>query len=341
MRVCIYCLDRKADDEFNREHVIPQAFGTFKDNLVLDCVCKNCNQYFANVIDLKLARDSIEGYSRYWTGIKPASEFTGLGPQSTTRVEFPKDSIQGKWGYTVPNRDGPELKVMAFPQIGLQQPPGPIRWFLVENIPEKQKLQDLGFERGKGYYVHVREMSTDHAREQLAAKGYGPVDDFVTTEPSSPETIRTETVGVIGRPERRAASKITFNYVAKVAGPIVRTAAFDGIRNFIRYDIGDFPLHISENPWTFLGPGKTPRRGHYLAAQTMPNGLIVAQVSLFLHIRYLVPLMTTPLTTGNWKVVSCHFFDIDTKAVTRLPVPPPPGVPGKQLRIAASETDEG
>jgi hypothetical protein len=335
MRVCIYCLDRKADDEFNREHVIPQAFSTFEDNLVLDCVCKNCNDYFANGIDLKFARDSIEGYSRYFAGLRPASEFKGLGPKSTTRVEFPEGSIQGRWGYNVPNPDGPELKVVARPQIGLEQPPGPIQWFLVEELPEKRKLQDLGFERWKGYHFHVREMSTDDAREHFAAKGYG-TPDFVTTEPSSPETILTHTVGVIGRPERRAASKITFNYLAKVAGPIVRTAAFDGIRNFIRNDIGDFPLHISENPWTFLGAGKSPRRGHYLAAQTMPDSLIVAQVSLFLRIRYLVPLMTTPLATGTPMVASCHFFDIDTKAATRLRVPPPPGVPGKQLQIAAT-----
>jgi hypothetical protein len=32
MRICIYCLERKPDDAFDREHVIPhQAFGRFEN----------------------------------------------------------------------------------------------------------------------------------------------------------------------------------------------------------------------------------------------------------------------------------------------------------------------
>lgn len=49
MRRCIYCLDEKDEVEFDREHLIPQAFGTFdSDTLVIDCVCKSCNGYFCD-----------------------------------------------------------------------------------------------------------------------------------------------------------------------------------------------------------------------------------------------------------------------------------------------------
>jgi len=60
---CIYCLKEKNSNEFRkREHVIPQMFGRFKNNLILrGLVCDNCNQYFGDNLELALGRDTIEG----------------------------------------------------------------------------------------------------------------------------------------------------------------------------------------------------------------------------------------------------------------------------------------
>jgi hypothetical protein len=336
MRICIYCLERKPDEAFDREHVIPQAFGKFERNLVLDCVCKACNQYFANTIDLKFARDSIEGFDRFESGMKPASEFKSLGPNSTTIVKFAEGAIQGATGYTVANPDGPGLKVMAFPQVGFEQPPKPMRWFRVDEVPEKARLTEFGFDRGETN-IHVREMSTDAATELLEAKGYVLLGGFVTTEPpADTDTIETERVGIIGRPEKRAATKIAINYVASVAGPaLVRTAAFDDVRNFARHDVSESRVHVSENPWMIHKSGGAAARGHYLAAQTQPSGRIVVQVSLFLRIRYVVHLMAINLATGTVVLQQGHFFDIDNYTVTQ--VAPPPLMPGRQLKVAASE----
>jgi len=33
---CIWCLETKPESAFNREHVIPEAFGKFENNLVLN-----------------------------------------------------------------------------------------------------------------------------------------------------------------------------------------------------------------------------------------------------------------------------------------------------------------
>ena len=333
MRTCVYCLERKPDDAFDREHVIPQAFGTFERNLVLDCVCKDCNQYFANSIDRKFARDSAEALDRYWSGMKPTSEFKSLGPNSTTSVKFKDGAIQGGTGYAAANPDGPDLKVFAFPQIGLEQPPNPIRWFRPEELPEKEQLTDRGFERGKPYVIHLREMHPVVGRELLAAKGYVLEGDFVTSTPPA-ETVETEMVGTIGVPEKRMATKIAINYLAAIAGPgLVLTSPFADVRHFARYDQGESHVHVSENPWRCQPPGEKPMRGHYLVAQTMPNGLIVAQVSLFLRIRYVMHLMTTTLATGAFMVGQGHFFDIDFRTVRRMA--PLPLVPGKQLQVAA------
>ena len=60
---CIYCLKEKISNEFRkREHVIPQMFGRFKNNLILrGFVCDNCNRYFGDNLELALGRDTIEG----------------------------------------------------------------------------------------------------------------------------------------------------------------------------------------------------------------------------------------------------------------------------------------
>jgi hypothetical protein len=82
------------------------------------------------------------------------------------------------------------------------------------------------------------------------------------------------------------------------------------------------PLISIGFPWSFhirrfhyFCAGPKPRRGHYISVETMPDGQIVTQVSLFLHIRYMMRLLSVPLTTGHVIVSSCHFFDVDTKEV--------------------------
>jgi hypothetical protein len=34
MPACIYCAEEKEEAEFNRDHAIPESFGTFDDNFV-------------------------------------------------------------------------------------------------------------------------------------------------------------------------------------------------------------------------------------------------------------------------------------------------------------------
>ena len=61
---CIYC--KQVDVQFNREHVIPEAFGTFgADTMILEGqVCKPCNSTLGGRLDLVLARDSWESRLR-------------------------------------------------------------------------------------------------------------------------------------------------------------------------------------------------------------------------------------------------------------------------------------
>jgi hypothetical protein len=233
MKVCIYCLDRKREQDFNREHVVPEAFGAFQNNLVLECVCTQCNSYFGNTIDIKLARDSIEGLSRFWAGMKSSATYKSLGSKSTTTVRLKDGSVHGATGYFGANEGEGGLRVFAFPQVGFQQPPGaPIKWFGIGAVPEKRELAAFGIDPSKEFWIHIREMVSDDAVVLLRERGFDGEIPFETIE-SPDEIVETEAVGIVGRPETRAATKIAMNYLASIASPgLLRMTQFNDVRDF-------------------------------------------------------------------------------------------------------------
>src|SRR5580700_6448578 len=66
---CIYC--KSTAPRTKREHVMPQALGTFAQNWTLDCVCDDCNHFFSRELELALGRDSAEAFLRIDCGVKP------------------------------------------------------------------------------------------------------------------------------------------------------------------------------------------------------------------------------------------------------------------------------
>lgn len=79
-RICIYCVREQDPSAFNAEHVISRAFGMFEQNLTLNCVCAECNDYFGKTIELAYGRDSVEAFLRLIHGTKPADEVGELSP---------------------------------------------------------------------------------------------------------------------------------------------------------------------------------------------------------------------------------------------------------------------
>src|SRR3989442_15063428 len=80
MPPCIYCRPTDPPCGFNREHVIPEALGTFRDNLTLSNseVCWDCNDHFNKVLDVILTRDSSEALLRFPHDLKDPAEVGGM-----------------------------------------------------------------------------------------------------------------------------------------------------------------------------------------------------------------------------------------------------------------------
>jgi len=51
---CVYCVEDKPLSSFTKvEHVMPQSFGLFTNNLTLvNTVCDDCNQYFGDNLEI-------------------------------------------------------------------------------------------------------------------------------------------------------------------------------------------------------------------------------------------------------------------------------------------------
>jgi hypothetical protein len=148
MARCIYCLEERPADAFNREHVVPEAFGKFEQNLVLDCVCKSCNDFFGKTLDLKLGRDTVEGLDRFRSGLKTRDEYKGLGRQSTSRVEVMEGPLKGVLCEYRPAANGKDFDIVGFiPQLGFAQTQdGPFEYHPLAQLPTKDDLIARGFQ---------------------------------------------------------------------------------------------------------------------------------------------------------------------------------------------------
>ena len=324
MTTCIYCLEEKPLTAFNREHVIPQAFGTFEGNLVLDCVCKDCNDYFSRELELKLARDTVEGRERVRAGLVKPAAFKTLGRRGTTQAQFAADGpFRGAWATHVIDPSSGNVVLAPLPQVGFSvSPEGPFTWFLLDALPTKDAVgAKLGLKKGDHVVLRTEGVRTDDLPALLAKMGYGPTED-VANRPDVAGAVKAETIGVIADPEFRAVTKIAMNYLAAVAGAnIARMPQFNDARRYARYAVTPAARTVTDvdlNRWSVTND-KTgaPAVGHYLSLETVRQ-LVVAQVSLMLAFRYIVVLargdFLIPFTLG-----CSHLFEVNTRKVLAGP----------------------
>jgi len=339
MRRCIYCLVEKDESSFHgREHVIPQAFGLFDgNNLVLKCVCDDCNKFFGDGIDLKLARDSVEAIERINVGLKSAADFKSLGPKSTSHVEIKEGPLAGALGFNAANPEGVELRILPFPQVSFAKAAdGPFHWFRTHQLPTKDDLVALGFERGCTLHIGGQDIGDEEVCELLTAKGFDlSTFTHVGESPSPNGRVYAETVAKVSHPEFRAVTKISLNYLAAVVGSkVALMPAFDAAREYARYGEQRAKVNVRpfENPW-FIG-----RKGHYISI-TRSDDLIVAQLSLLLRIQFFVALATGDDTVPL--ISTAHFFDLTTNKLIEIePLPIRRGRPLRPFPSAGSATSE-
>lgn len=330
MQKCIYCLKEKSKEEFNREHVIPEAIGTFENNLVLhNCVCELCNSYFANNLELFFNRDSMEALRRLQFGLKPLHEVDDL---PLDRLSF-SIATEGPWkGVRLTLRaEGDELVVDLLPQVGLAKKGGKEWIYLTE-----RELADFGIDIPGGAYPNagIRIYSPTEEVEKslidLLAERNIPFQKKGDLPPPPEEAGQVLTEGSYRFDHiiYRCVAKIAFNFMAwraETAHPhgsdYMLSPEFDIIRNFIRWDKRPaYPLvRPSQGPLLY-DDSKNARQtvGHLVTVNwSASGGDIVGQVSPFNEIKYNVSLARN-FTGVVWDLRCGRCFDISTRKISEL-----------------------
>jgi HNH endonuclease len=259
---CIYC--GSARPATKREHVMSRALGTFEQNWTLDCVCGECNQYFANNLELPLGRDSREALFRIDLGIKPVTGVAQMLNRRVTTSLHDPGQFNGIRVIMSTSEDGTEVFPMPVPQVGFRRQGEDWRFFTEMELTS-ENLQE--FKDSSQLEIRIQGVGPDcdRLRQRLAAVGI----DFVEThralgQPITEQSALTVTYDInVDETIIRAACKIAFNYSAKVLGSAtVRHAGFDAARRFVRY--GEAPVRVAtvQQLSVLVGPGAESARIH-------------------------------------------------------------------------------
>lgn len=334
MPTCIYCQRTDPQCGFNREHVIPEALGTFEGDVVTltEEACVDCNQYFGDTLELFLNRDSAEAMFRFRYGLKDPTEVRKMFPRRL-RPRLPRDG--SKWGGAyldlIPPPPGEmEPHVELAPQLACQRRDGGWEYFSEEDLRIRtDDAKEVIARECTQVRVLWAEREGDKQRllALLAEKGIEFKGGKPITEPVpqfAPGRVNAELEFTFDKVLAQAVAKIGFNYFAKTQGAaLALRPEFDGVRRFVRYGVGsprDFvqfaPGPVNRDPAT----GKElPPRGHVVTAGWDADGKpeVIARVSLFQHITYLVRLCTA-FDGERPPIDSAHLYDLTRKRAERL-----------------------
>ena len=197
---CIYCLEDKWESAYKKaDHVSPQSFGKFANNFtLLRLVCDACNQFFGDSIDLALARDTLEGQSRVYWGVKNPEDFKSPGHQSRIIIKIAEGNFKGAYAYLDYSVADGKITLLPVPQIGFRQrESGEHKYFRLNELPDKKHLEELGLSLQDPKSIRVVGLGSEEVSKRLAEKGisFRYEGDVVSTSES--QSILTEAQGTI------------------------------------------------------------------------------------------------------------------------------------------------
>lgn len=320
---CIYCREKHPPSSYTKaEHVIPQSFGKFRNNLTLrQLVCDACNQFFGDSIELALARDTLEGQSRADIGVKKAEGFKPPGHQSRIRIMIAEGDFKGAYAFRDYSEAEGKVTLQPVPQIGFRQrESGGYKYFPLDELPGKKQLEELDLDLHLPKSIRAIGLDVEELSKRLAEKDISFRHDGDVVSMNDSPSLLCEVQGTIDQIIRRATTKIAFNYLAYwVGGDFVRQSSFDQTRSFVRHgQLAPYPLvKVSQQP--ILADEEVRRRvGHLVTVNWAADGVsIVAQVSLLNMLAYSVCLARN-YDGERGKITRGHFFDVADGAILEL-----------------------
>lgn len=333
VRTCIYCQRAGPPCGFSREHVVPQALGKFRGDVVTltEEVCAECNQHFGDTIDRLLTRDSAEAMFRFRYGLKDPAEIDEMF-RRRLRVRLPRDG--SKWGgayldLMIPPAGAKEPIVGLAPQLACERADGGgWEYFSEDDIRERGgEIREIVARDCKGPRILWAE--TEEVRQRLLALLAENGIRFERPKPVS-EAVAAFSDGVVNaeleftfdKAVARAVAKVGFNYLAKTYGAdLCLRSEFDAVRRFIRHGEGRPSEFVNVRPGPVLRDSRgnvKAARGHLLTVGWDDDGRdVLARVCPFQHVTYMVCLSAN--FGGVWRPIeSAHLYDLAAQRAERL-----------------------
>jgi len=323
---CVYCVEDKPLSSFTKvEHVMPQSFGLFTNNLTLvNTVCDDCNQYFGDNLEIVMARDTFEGASRFEFELKTPKAFKSLGKRSRMRIKIAEGECKGAYVYREYSKEQDKIVIKPVPQIGfLKNEPAEYEYFLLDQIPHRSYLDENGFDMKHPRGIKAFGIDVDTARQILSEKGIKFEYQGEAGPSENPkEDWLCKVDGLIDSTIFRTVAKIAFNYLAYWEGrDFLLHQSFDPLRIFIRYGKqAEYPLvRVDDNPILGDEPVEGRRRlGHIVTVNWAADRIsIVSQISLFNWASYRISLARN-FSVEQRNIRRGHFFNVNSREILDL-----------------------
>ncbi len=315
---CIYCLAEKETHEFSKtEHVIPQSFGMFDNNFTLNgVVCDECNQYFGNILELELGRDSLEGISRYTQNLKKHSEYSSLGKRSKMKVIIAEGEFKGAQAYLEYSLGQNEILLNPLPQVGLY-----------DVISKSYKYNDINIIddiiKGNTENIDLKSivcLGCNDTQAKGISQKFG-IENMISKTPiwrNSQAELLASVTFEISDIILRSISKIAFNYLtywiikhSLTDKDYLLCFQFDVIRRFIRHgQRPNYEILIVDNTPILEDEKYTTshRLGHIVTVSHFEKkGIMIGEVSIFNMLRYKI-LLGNGLFGEERKIMKGNFF---------------------------------
>ena len=324
---CIYCFQDKPQENFSgREHVLPQSFGKFNErNLTLrGKVCDDCNSFFANNLDNFLARDTYEGFLRFWHGVQDPKDYRHMGKRASltaSPLEGPFKNAHMHFEYDETVRG---IRSVLLPQIGFKlRQSDEYEFFLVKDFPKAEEFDYAKYDIG-----NERSFLTIEVPEETASRLLGSLNltfkpkESIRQDSDGQEKVEVTIESVLTEPVCRCLAKISFNYLANWnSTEVMLSDCFDEIRSYIRYGKGTRELFLIPRDEAILGgePVEGWRvLGHIVTVFSVPEkGFVIGLVSLFNQMSYWI-LLARPPTPLDTRLEKGHLFVISSREVIEL-----------------------
>lgn len=335
MPQCIYCGREGPVREFNREHVLPRAFGHFQNAPTLTSgrryrVCRVCNQQLGDQVDVVLARGSIEAALRVMRGLVP--------PDDLGRLNYDRIAVSLPSGHPlfpmllrfVPGPDGSGISTSAASQLRLSIENGPLQC-----IPEHRIGANLPslLKRGRPSNIGVFWWNGDPAapkriQDKATAAGLSNRDWNAIVDESQKQQVQVDVNFdfTIDAPILRAIAKIAFEYfvwaIEPVAAHLIRIDSLRPIRMFILAGDGDSRAFVKPTNASLLRRETTTLRrtqSHILTLDWgyQPGSPVVGGVALFNDLSYHVRI--SEALSPIWQDIDHgHHFDPSTGRISAL-----------------------